>query len=441
MSIPTFNGAAGEDAQEFLDNLEIACLVTGRDDDATSYSSPNFNQPQQELDHFLVMLLDLYVEALLHWAGFAEAVNENVAAITLFVSLLCICVIIGHLLEEIKWLNDSIIALTLGCITGVVVLLNSRGTNSHILRFKKEVFFNYLLPPIIFNAGFQVKKKQFFRNFVPIILYGVVGVFVSFFIIAAGCRWLFPKHGLTTLSTKDYLALGAIFSAIDSVSVLQPYAQNLNMASRAGGNSGSGMPFLNAPTYDNLTPKGKPKDYKEGGQAVKFDIHGTHDKLKALLFQQQFDGAFANGNFTESSKIRKRQGMKRHFTGKTIDERKALRDAKKCFICEGHFANECPERNSQDKDDKSDRKGKKPKPSAGLVPYLVGDQQNMDAAELCRAWGIVRNQEVLVFFDSRARANFISPELASKLLFTVGSTFCLVLILLCKQITKPCVTS
>ncbi|MCO5566669.1 hypothetical protein L7F22_020347 [Adiantum nelumboides] len=35
MSFPTFNGAAGEDAQEFLDSLEIACLVTGRDDDAT----------------------------------------------------------------------------------------------------------------------------------------------------------------------------------------------------------------------------------------------------------------------------------------------------------------------------------------------------------------------------------------------------------------------
>ncbi|MCO5608656.1 hypothetical protein L7F22_062870 [Adiantum nelumboides] len=35
MSFPTFNGAAGKDAQEFLDNLEIACLVSGRDDDAT----------------------------------------------------------------------------------------------------------------------------------------------------------------------------------------------------------------------------------------------------------------------------------------------------------------------------------------------------------------------------------------------------------------------
>ncbi|MCO5605280.1 hypothetical protein L7F22_059462 [Adiantum nelumboides] len=86
----------------------------------------------------------------------------------------------------------------------------------------------------------------------------------------------------------------------------QPNAQNLNMVGRPSGNFGSGMPLMNAPAYDNLTPKGKPKDCKEGGQAVKFDtFHGTHDKLKALLFLQQFDAAFAGGNFTEASKIRK----------------------------------------------------------------------------------------------------------------------------------------
>ncbi|MCO5590838.1 hypothetical protein L7F22_044813 [Adiantum nelumboides] len=204
----------------------------------------------------------------------------------------------------------------------------------------------------------------------------------------------------------------------------QPDAQNLNMASRPGGNFGSGMPLLNAPHYDNLTPKGKPKDYKEGGQAVKFDtFHGTHDKLKALLFLQQFDAAFPgnrpnaeNQQFRPPPFSRQRQGFKRHFTGKTTEESKALRDAKKCYVCEeGHFANECPQRNSQNKDDKSDRNGKKPKPSAVLVPDLVGDQQNVDATELCRAWGKVRDQEVLVFFDPGAHATFISPELASKL--------------------------
>ncbi|MCO5607585.1 hypothetical protein L7F22_061782 [Adiantum nelumboides] len=90
--------------------------------------------------------------------------------------------------------------------------------------------------------------------------------------------------------------------------------------------------------------------------------------------------AYGNRPNAENQQVRppsfsgQRQGFKRHFTGKTIEERKALRDAKKCYICEEeHFANECPQRNSQNKDDKSDRKGKKPKPkpSARLVPDLV----------------------------------------------------------------------
>ncbi|MCO5568121.1 hypothetical protein L7F22_021817 [Adiantum nelumboides] len=80
---------------------------------------------------------------------------------------------------------------------------------------------------------------------------------------------------------------------------------------------------------------------------------------------------------TSSSFSGQRQGFKRHFTSKTIEERKALRDAKKCYICEEeeHFTNECPQRNSLNKDDKSDRKGKKPKPSPRLVPDLIVNGQ------------------------------------------------------------------
>ncbi|MCO5570159.1 hypothetical protein L7F22_023876 [Adiantum nelumboides] len=66
-----------------------------------------------------------------------------------------------------------------------------------------------------------------------------------------------------------------------------------------------------------------------------------------------------------------------------------------------------------DSEDKEDRKGKRP--MAGLVPDMVGNKPNLDASELCRAWGKVRDQTMLIFFDPGAKANFISPELASKL--------------------------
>ncbi|MCO5614684.1 hypothetical protein L7F22_068968 [Adiantum nelumboides] len=83
-------------------------------------------------------------------------------------------------------------------------------------------------------------------------------------------------------------------------------------------------------------------------------------------------------------------------------------------VIPGHYATNCPQKKRPaDSEDKEDRKGKRP--MAGLVPDMVGDKPNSDASELCRAWGKARDQTVLIFFDPGAKANFISPELASRL--------------------------
>ncbi|RRT37407.1 hypothetical protein B296_00055052 [Ensete ventricosum] len=91
--------------------------------------------------------------------------HASVVSINLFVALLCGCIVIGHLLEESRWINESITALVivsspfsflaclLGVCTGVVILLTTKGKSSHIFVFSEDLFFIYLLPPIIFNAG------------------------------------------------------------------------------------------------------------------------------------------------------------------------------------------------------------------------------------------------------------------------------------------------
>ncbi|MCO5614699.1 hypothetical protein L7F22_068983 [Adiantum nelumboides] len=107
---------------------------------------------------------------------------------------------------------------------------------------------------------------------------------------------------------------------------------------------------------------------------------------------------------------------KRPFARKSEEQKQVLRSVNKCFTCEqpGHIAPNCPQRKRPaDSEDKEDLKGKKP--MVGLVPDMVGDEPNSDASELCRARGKVRDQTMLIFFDPGAKANFISPELASKL--------------------------
>ncbi|XAR57135.1 hypothetical protein NMG60_11025167 [Bertholletia excelsa] len=152
--------------------------------------------------------------------------DSPVASINLFVALLCACIVIGHLLEENRWMNESITALLIGLCTGIIILLTSGGRSSRLLVFSEDLFFIYLLPPIIFNAGFQVKKKQFFRNFMTIILFGAIGTLISFAIISYGVMHFFKKMNIGSLRVGDYLAIGAIFSATDSVCTLQVLNQD-----------------------------------------------------------------------------------------------------------------------------------------------------------------------------------------------------------------------
>ncbi|KAB1226984.1 Sodium/hydrogen exchanger 4 [Morella rubra] len=130
--------------------------------------------------------------------------DAKVVPLTVFVAVLCLCIIIGQLLEENRWVNESISAILTGCVAGTIILLLSKGKSSQILKFNEELFFIYLLPPIIFNAG----SKS---------LHVIVGL---------GCWWLFPKLGFVGLTAQDYVALGTIFSSTDTVCTLQVLHQD-----------------------------------------------------------------------------------------------------------------------------------------------------------------------------------------------------------------------
>ncbi|XP_058740586.1 sodium/hydrogen exchanger 1-like [Vicia villosa] len=158
---------------------------------------------------------------MLNTSDYASIISMN-----LFVALLCACIVIGHLLEDHRWANESITALLIGLCTGEVILWISRGKSSHLLVFSEDLFFIYLLPPIIFNAGFQVKKKRFFVNFMTIMMFGAIGTLISCSIISFGVIQIFKRLGFSELDLGDAIAIGAIFAATDSVCTLQVLNQD-----------------------------------------------------------------------------------------------------------------------------------------------------------------------------------------------------------------------
>ena len=134
-----------------------------------------------------------------------------------------ICVIIDVLIKkyQILWLPESAAAILLGVVLGLFATLFGHA-ETDALKFHGDVFFFILLPPIIFDAGYSLKRRNFFRNMGAIVAFAVLGPIVSTLVIGYGL-YAFAKVGLVPLDAADpieALMFGALISATDPVATL-----------------------------------------------------------------------------------------------------------------------------------------------------------------------------------------------------------------------------
>ncbi|KAF1757746.1 hypothetical protein GCK72_014202 [Caenorhabditis remanei] len=148
---------------------------------------------------------------------------HHVYVITVWLLIASLAKILFNLMKPIsKWLPDSSLLIIVGLGLGWVLhqtTLSGATLDSH-------TFFLYLLPPIIFDAGYFMPNRALFENFDSVLVFSVFGTIWNTFAIG-GSLLLMAQYDLFTMSfsTFEILVFSALISAVDPVAVIAVFEE------------------------------------------------------------------------------------------------------------------------------------------------------------------------------------------------------------------------
>jgi sodium/hydrogen exchanger 8 len=154
----------------------------------------------------------------------------------IFVLLLVSCLLLQHFVNGWKYqiLPSSAATILLSMLVGFGIRLldtSIAGPTPIFLNFSTEVFYFGLLPPIIFNSGYHLRRIIFYKNIDAILSLAFVGTFGSIIVLAIGIYYttnnfdMFINNGLQ-FNMMESIAFGALLSSTDPVATLSIYQRS-----------------------------------------------------------------------------------------------------------------------------------------------------------------------------------------------------------------------
>ncbi|KAH6596101.1 hypothetical protein BASA50_005398 [Batrachochytrium salamandrivorans] len=122
--------------------------------------------------------------------------------------------------QNFTYLGESAVYIILGLLVSAGWTSMSYDPGNTAIQLNSEFFSLVLLPPIIFEGGFNLQRKSFFSNIIPILSLALFGAFFSTFVSSAimwGFSQLIMDNGWTVIES---LVFGALISSTDPVTVL-----------------------------------------------------------------------------------------------------------------------------------------------------------------------------------------------------------------------------
>jgi sodium/hydrogen exchanger-like protein 6/7 len=100
--------------------------------------------------------------------------------------MLMLYVIMGTYMEfkETPFGHETGVALAAGLAISAIVHFLINKENNIELKFNGDIFFYVCLPPIIFASGFNMRRRRFFQNIGYVLLFGIFGTILTFFVFS-----------------------------------------------------------------------------------------------------------------------------------------------------------------------------------------------------------------------------------------------------------------
>jgi len=154
--------------------------------------------------------------------GSAEKEHSSSLAIAflLFTLILCIFMIHGMLQVKIHYLPESLMIVFLGAVLGLLMTALPEAETKRVEAFSPTMFFLILLPPIIFESGYNLHKGNFFQNIGSILVFAILGTAISALVVGGGIYLLGLADVVYPLSFVQSFAFGSLISAVDPVATL-----------------------------------------------------------------------------------------------------------------------------------------------------------------------------------------------------------------------------
>ena len=209
-------------------------------------------------------------------------VGDDLNLVTLLtIIILMIYTVSAPIFEKIHfhYMHESGLCMIIGVIVSLIAIFFDPHTNfTKSINFSGEVFFTFVLPPIIFSAGYNLHRASFFKYFIYILSFGVFGTIMSFL-------WVAPLSLLFNYFNCFYLPIPSENDQINilektNATILASFASNITNNSDNMDNTVSYVHFSTA----ELLLFASVISATDTIAALTFIHEDTEPKLFAILF-------------------------------------------------------------------------------------------------------------------------------------------------------------